>query len=461
MAEDSPEVLGQYTIFERLGRGGMATVNRAEMRGLAGFRKQVALKRLHTHIAEDPMMVQAFVYEARLASHLHHPNVAQTYELGKVDDTYFIAMEYIPGPTLTQLLRQSAEAAGPVPIPIALSILGQICDALDYAHNLCDEHGRPLGIIHRDVSPSNIIISSTGVVKLIDFGIAKAAGSDKTKTGLIKGKFAYMAPEYLEGELDLRADLFGLGVIAHELLTGRRLFHAKNDFDTIMRLRDMPVPPPSRWSPAIPRDLDDIVLTALQRKPELRWQSAAAMRTAITNIMRSLGTPVTNQDVLAWVEWAFRQEPPKEDTNLVRVIDALGEPTRDAAAAPPAVRLGPEERTLAEKPAAKARPRASQQPGPSQRPGAGPDPGASASQASGRSASQGASASQVPRRSASASASQAPGRSTSASANASASMGRRNTRRTWRLLLVLLVLAVLTRDQLEAAGRALYAWYGG
>jgi len=333
VASSSNEVLGHYTIYERLGRGGMATVNRAEMRGLAGFRKPVALKRLHPHVAKDPSMVQSLVQEARLASHLHHPNVAQTYDLGIVDDTYFIAMEYVPGPTLSQLLRQAAAAARPVPIPIALSILVQVCDALDYAHNLCDEHGRPLGIIHRDVSPSNIIISSTGVVKLIDFGIARAADHDRigTDPGLVKGKLSYMAPECLRGHVDSRADLFGLGVIAHEMLTGLPLFHARNHADTMARLRELPIEPPSRWNPDVPEDLDDIVLTALQRRPELRWQNAAAMRTAIMNVMMSLGTPVTNHQVLEWVEWAYRPEPPREERRLALVNDVLGEPRRMAA----------------------------------------------------------------------------------------------------------------------------------
>jgi eukaryotic-like serine/threonine-protein kinase len=331
IASASHEILGHYTIYEQLGRGGMATVNRAEMRGLAGFRKLVALKRLHPHVAKDPSMIQLLVHEARLASHLYHPNIAQTYDLGKVGDTYFIAMEYIPGPTLNQLLRQTAAAAGSVPIPIALSILGQICDALDYAHELCDEDGEPFGIIHRDVSPSNIIVSSTGVVKLIDFGVAKVAGLDNAEAGLIKGKLPYMAPEYLQGQLDLRADLFGLGVIAHELLTGRPLFHAGNDHDMIRRLREMPIEPPSRWNPAVPGDLDDIVLTALQRTPELRWQSAAAMRTAIRNVLLSSWTPVTNHQLLEWAEWAFQRAPAKEEQDLACVRGALDEPSRMAA----------------------------------------------------------------------------------------------------------------------------------
>jgi eukaryotic-like serine/threonine-protein kinase len=468
VAASSPEVLGQYTIHELLGRGGMASVNRAEMHGAAGFRKPVALKRLHPHIAEDPSMVQAFVHEARLASHLHHPNVAQTYELGKVDDTYFIAMEYIVGPTLTQLLKQSAEAAGPVPIPIALSILGQICDALDYAHNLCDDDGKPLGIIHRDVSPSNIIISNTGVVKLIDFGIAKAAGSDKTKTGLIKGKFAYMAPEYIDGQLDLRADLFGLGVIAHELLTGRRLFAVKNDFDTIMRLREMPIQPASRWNPDVPRDLDDIVQTALQRNPDRRWQSAAAMRTAITNVMGAFGPPVTNQQVIEWVEWAFAQQPLPEDSVLGRVIDALGEPTRvprgplavppppglppggprppglpglpglpppppsAAAVAAQPVALPPNAPTIALSPGAPAR---APRPGADERtrlekpPKSGARPAAAPSSTASRAA--------VP---------------------AGDAAPARGAGRTWRLLIAMLVLAVLARDQIVASSQLIYGW---
>ncbi|HWO26172.1 MAG TPA: serine/threonine-protein kinase [Kofleriaceae bacterium] len=412
MVADAAEVLGQYTIYERLGRGGMAAVNRAEMHGLAGFRKVVALKRLHSHVASDPKMVESFVYEARLASHLHHPNIAQTYDLGKVDKTYFIAMEYVAGPTLTQVLKQSSVAAGPVPIPIALAILGQICDALDYAHNLCDEHGKPLGIIHRDVSPSNIIISNTGVVKLIDFGIAKAAGSEQTKTGFVKGKFAYMAPEYLEGQLDLRADLFGIGVIAHELLTGRSLFLAKSDYDTIQRLKEMPVQPPSRWNPDIPRDLDDIVLTALQRNPRLRWQSAAAMRTAITNVVQSLGGPVPGSQVLEWLQWAFQREPPEVTSSLGRALDTLGEPSQ-----------------VAEEPAGH---------------------GAAGSGAAGSGAAGSGDPSGARKRSRRKTAPSLPRRR--------APVARRGSRRVWVLLLVLIALVVLTRDQLEVTGRALYAW---
>jgi len=437
VAADAPELLGQYTIYEPLGRGGMATVSRAEMRGLAGFRKSVALKRLHTHIADDPTMVQLFVHEAQLASHLHHPNIAQTYDLGKVDGTYFIAMEYVPGRTLTQVLRQSAEAAGPVPIPIALAILSQICDALDYAHNLCDDHGKPLGIIHRDVSPSNIIVSSTGVVKLIDFGIAKASTSDKTKTGLVKGKFGYMAPEYVEGQLDLRADLFGLGVIAHELLSGRRLFHAKTDFETIQRMREMPIQPPSRWDPAIPRDLDDIVMTALQRDPARRWQSAAAMRTAIENVRQASGPRAAGQQLIEWVEWAFQQVPPAEDSRLVRVIDSLGEPTK-VPAGPAALAALP--------------PRVARSSAPPPLPGLPPLPGGQPRQPPG--SEPRTKAERPPLRSLPL---PLPVRGAAPPERA----GAAGSGRAWTLFLVLIVLAVLAREELLASGRMLYAWCAG
>ena len=185
-------------------------------------------------------MVKLFVDEARLASYLRHANVAQTYELGKVGDIYFIAMEYASGPTLAQILRQCQQAAGEIPLPVTVNILKQICEALDYAHNLCDETGQPLRIIHRDVSPANIIVSNTGVVKLIDFGIAKATiSSVKTQTGFIKGKFGYIAPEYITGRIDARADLFAVGVVAHEMLAGRRLFEGKDDFETLQNIREM------------------------------------------------------------------------------------------------------------------------------------------------------------------------------------------------------------------------------
>ena len=327
-AGSSREQFGPYVVYEQLGKGGMATVHRAEMRGIAGFRRQVALKRLLPEVAADPNFVQAFVDEARLAAHLRHMNIAQVHDLGKFESVYFIAMEYIAGPTLMQVLRQCSSAAGPVPVPVVLHIVSEVCDALDYAHNLKDDTGRAFGIIHRDVSPSNVIVSNTGVAKLIDFGIAKANRSDaKTFTGIIKGKFGYIAPEYLEGRIDSRADLFGLGVITHELLCSRSLFACDDDFETLKRIREMPVAPPSQRNPEVPHDVDDIVMTALNRDPDRRWQTASAMRTALTNCQREIGELVMGKHVVEWLDWAFSQVPRRKESSLSVALGELDEPS--------------------------------------------------------------------------------------------------------------------------------------
>jgi serine/threonine protein kinase len=306
--EQPTETFGPYLVYEELGIGGMAQVHRAEATGIEGFRRQVALKRMLPHLARDEDFVRSFVREARLASHLRHNNVAQTYELGKVGDIYFIAMELVSGPDLRQVLRHCVQATGPMPVPITLNILGQICEALDYAHNLSDESGQPLGIIHRDVSPSNIIVAEGGVVKLIDFGIAKASAAGmQTMSGAIKGKFGYMAPEYIAGTIDARADLFAVGVIAHELLTSRPLFSGRDDIETLHRLRALEVDPPSKKNPAVPREVDDIVMTALARDPDRRWHQAHALRNALATVTRRLTLIATNQQVSDHITWAFEQ----------------------------------------------------------------------------------------------------------------------------------------------------------
>lgn len=308
----SPEAFGPYLVYEELGAGGMAKVHRAEQTGLAGFRKVVALKRMLPHVAANQDMVKAFVREARLASYLRHTNVAQTYELGKVGDIYFIAMELIEGRSLSQVLRACSAAGTKIPVPIALNIINQICDALDYAHNLCDDQGQPLGIIHRDVSPSNVILAEGGVVKLIDFGIAKASAAGmQTMSGAIKGKFGYMAPEYLEGSIDARADLFAVGVIAHELLVNRPLFTARDDIETLHRVRGMAIVPPSRGNPGVPPEIDEIVMTALERDPDRRWQHATALRNAMTTLTKRLGLDVMDQQVSEWLDRTLLEMPTK------------------------------------------------------------------------------------------------------------------------------------------------------
>jgi len=301
-----PEIFGPYFVYEQLGIGGMAAVHRAEKSGIEGFRKTVALKRMLPHVAADDDMVRSFVREARLAAYLRHANVAQTYELGRVDGIYFIAMELIDGRNLREILRHCAQHRSSLPVPIALNVINQICDALDYAHNLRDDEGHPLGIIHRDVSPSNVIVAEGGVVKLIDFGIAKAQISGmQTMSGTIKGKFGYMAPEYIGGTLDARADLFAVGVIAHELLTNRPLFTTSDDIETLHRVRSMELRPPSRSNPKVPPEIDDIVMTALARDPDRRWQHATALRAAMTTVTKRLGLEVMSAQVSSWLDSTF------------------------------------------------------------------------------------------------------------------------------------------------------------
>jgi len=292
--------------------GGMAQVHRAEIIGVEGFKRPVALKRMLEHVAANEDMVKAFVREARLAGYMRHRNVAQTHDLGKVGDIYYIAMELITGHTLREVLKHCGATTGPMPVPIALNILNQICDALDYAHNLTDESGQKLGIIHRDVSPSNIIVAEGGCVKLIDFGIAKASAAGmQTMSGTIKGKFGYMAPEYIGGSIDARADLFALGVIAHELLTNRPLFSGPDDMETLQRVMKMEVLPPSRFNMHVPAEIDDIVMTALARDPERRWQHATALRTAMTTLTKRLGLVVQDSQVMDWISWALEQTKPR------------------------------------------------------------------------------------------------------------------------------------------------------
>jgi serine/threonine protein kinase len=305
---------GRYDVFEKLGNGGMATVHRAEVMidaSADGRRRQVALKRLHAHLAEDRMFVEAFVDEARLASRLLHPNTVRAHELGKIDNTYYMAMEYVPGRTLAELATRRA------PLAATVELLVQLCDALAFAHELRGEDDRPLGVIHRDVTPANVIVSREGVVKLIDFGIARSAmARHRTRTGIIKGKLAYVAPEYLSGSIDARGDLFGLGVIAHELLCGRRLFLLDDDLATLNNVCSGEVVAPSRHNAEVPPELDDIVLTALERDPDRRWQSARALGVALRGVARQLGVVVDGRHLRAWAFPAMAEgtrDPANED----------------------------------------------------------------------------------------------------------------------------------------------------
>jgi len=300
-----PERYGSYLVYEQIGRGGMASVHRAEQPLRGGGVREVALKRLLPTLKKE--LVTLFLDEARLLHYLDHPNIAATYDSGRVFGTYFIAMEYVPGPTLKQLVEHTGATVGAVPQPITLDIAAQLCDALDHAHTRCDENGQPLNIVHRDVTPANLILSPDGTLKLIDFGLAKAqVSTERTSAGVIKGKFGYVAPEYLAGHLDRRVDLWAVGIIMYELLTSRRLFDGPDALETMMRVKALPIPRPSIANPTVSPELDEIVMTALERDPSRRWQSAAQMRDRLRALLDDQFPG--DRQVASWVSWVFTQE---------------------------------------------------------------------------------------------------------------------------------------------------------
>ncbi len=308
------EQFGPYLVYERLGVGGMATVHRALEQGAEGFERMVALKRLLPHLAEDASFIKSFVREAKLASILHHVNIVQIYELGRVGTEYFISMEYIDGRDLRRILRHARKVTGPPPINITVGLMIQLCDALDYAHNKVDEQGHPLGLVHRDVSPSNLLITSGGHLKIIDFGIAKAQSSQlRTQTGRVKGKLAYMAPEAVSGsrDLDARSDIWACGVILHELLTARPLFASKNEYQTLLKVQRGDIMPPSTFNQGVPPELDAIVFKALARDADERYAGASELREALLRLKHQFGMHTGNRDIASWLDWAFGLEPPQ------------------------------------------------------------------------------------------------------------------------------------------------------
>jgi eukaryotic-like serine/threonine-protein kinase len=270
------EALGKYRVLARLGRGGMGDVFLAVVDGLAGVNKLAVVKRLRNDF--DASLVQMFVDEARLAAQLNHPNVVHTYEAGASPAGYYIAMEYLEGQPLNAVLARAREAAYALPASLGVYVAREALWGLHYAHELCDYEGRPLGIVHRDISPHNIFLTYAGEVKVVDFGIAKAASnSTVTAAGSVKGKARYMAPEQARGQTDRRADLFAMGVVLWEFVTGERLFKG-NDYQVLLSLMSEPIPPASSLRPGLDPALDAVIARALKRAPERRYQTAEQMR---------------------------------------------------------------------------------------------------------------------------------------------------------------------------------------
>jgi eukaryotic-like serine/threonine-protein kinase len=259
----------------------MAEVFLARQWGQGGFFRDVVIKRLYPHYAEHEQTLRMFQDEARLLAELSHPNIPQVYDLGNADGYWYLAMEHVGGVTLTDLCRTAAKLGRPMPLAVAIGIVSQLCMALHHAHERRDREGRPLKVVHRDVTPHNIVISPDAVVKVLDFGVAQTAARVDTDAGAVRGTYAYMGPEQVRGKpLDKRADVFALGVILYELTTGRRLFRG-SDIEIMTAIVERDVLPPSRHVPNYPPELEQIVLHALQRDRSKRTVSAAHMAIAL------------------------------------------------------------------------------------------------------------------------------------------------------------------------------------
>jgi serine/threonine protein kinase len=309
------EHFGKYLLIDKIGMGGMAEVYLAKQRGIKGFEKVLAIKRILPNLTQDPEFVSMFINEAKLAALLSHQNIVQIFELGHIENVYYIAMEYVKGKDLRTVLHHSKSLNHPPSIGQILLMLTKICSGLDYAHRKKDLNGDDLNLVHRDISPQNILVSYEGEVKLVDFGIAKAASqSSETRTGFIKGKLSYLSPEQAWGKpADRRSDIFSLGIILYEMLTGYKLFKGENEFSTLEKIREAKVEPvPSKLNGRVSPELEAIILKALAKEPENRFQSAAELQMVIEDHMSQKGYDFSTVRLTQYLQGLFAAEIQKD-----------------------------------------------------------------------------------------------------------------------------------------------------
>jgi serine/threonine protein kinase len=299
----------RYRVIERLASGGMAEVFLAENAGIEGFKKRVAIKRVLPHLSEKKKFIQMFLDEARLSAHLSHSNVAQVFDIGVGDNVYFIVMEYVDGADLKAVIEFMRNTSRPFPVESACFIAAKMCEGLSYAHELQGPDGQPLKIVHRDMSPPNVLITKYGEVKIVDFGLAKATSQlEKSEAGIIKGKFSYLSPEAATGnDVDQRTDIFAVGIILWEMLAGRRLFVAEGDYATVKMVQAA---------------LEPILSRALARDPMARYPSARDLGRDLTRFLYKLGRPVSAYDVAELVRGAMALRK-KAQPDKASIIDKL------------------------------------------------------------------------------------------------------------------------------------------
>jgi serine/threonine-protein kinase len=289
----------RYRVIEKLESGGMAEVFRAESEGLQGFKKQVAIKRVLPHLSSKKKFISMFLDEARLSAQLSHSNCVQVFDIGVGDSAFFIVMEFVDGANLKAIIEHLRKTGKDFPVEAAVYICLEICKGLVYAHELTDPNGVALHIVHRDMSPPNVLITKHGEIKIVDFGLAKANSQlEKSEPGIIKGKFSYLSPEAAMGqEVDLRTDVFAVGIILWELLSGQRLFLGDTDFQTVKKVQAAAVPSISAINKKVPPDLEKIINKALARDPAARYQDARALGVELSHFLFTYGIPVSSLEI--------------------------------------------------------------------------------------------------------------------------------------------------------------------
>jgi serine/threonine-protein kinase len=297
----------RYRIIERIAAGGMAEVYRAESAGLEGFKKIVAIKRVLPHLSEKKQFIGMFLDEARTSAHLSHSNCVQVFDIGVGDNTYFIVMEFVDGSDLKNIIEHRRQKGQRVPLEAACLICQKICEGLAYAHEATDTKGRKLGIVHRDMSPPNVLITRYGEVKIADFGLAKANSQlEHSEPGIIKGKFSYLSPEAAMGEsVDHRTDIFAIGIMLWEMLAGRRLFLGESDLDTVRQVQAARIPSIAQLNSEVTPELERIVLKALARDPNQRYQSARDLGRDLSAHLFKVGRPVSSFEIATLVREAM------------------------------------------------------------------------------------------------------------------------------------------------------------
>jgi eukaryotic-like serine/threonine-protein kinase len=271
---------GKYHLLKRIAVGGMAEIFVARREGMEGFHKTIVIKRIRPHLSEEPAFVNMFLNEAKLAAELNHSNIAQIFDLGRIGKSYFIAMEFINGHDMRAIVPQAEKMGISFPLEYSLKIAREVCEGLYYAHRKSDEQGNPLNIVHRDVTPENIMVSFDGEVKILDFGIAKAENLvSETRAGEIKGKLGYLSPEQIKGKpVDHRSDLFSLGVVLYEWISGHKLFSGRSDIHVLKSVIEGKIYPPTYFKEDVPEAVEKILMQALDRNREERYQTAWDMQ---------------------------------------------------------------------------------------------------------------------------------------------------------------------------------------